>query len=277
VIQSTLWAYEALRGKLWDHGFVDYRNVAPPGRKEIDDALQEQQVGLSNFISSHLLMFYYEVKQLLPVLFPYILHILLDLPDEDVYPVRQPRLADLLASIDAQVAGQALGCTEQEIEALEARFSLRLPSAYREYLQWIGREAGAFMRGMPCFYPEILEAQEKAKELLQRDHAPLPLPEDALVTAFFPDQSFTFIRCSEGENPPLYYHRREWRADPFRQIYRHFSDMLLIQLTLYDVARNNTLYPVKKSCNYEIARSLGKEIQEELLTYYSKHPLEEKQ
>ena len=90
------------------------------------------------------------------------------------------------------------------------------------------------MRHLNCFYPTLIQLQHVAADLLLADACKEVLPEDAFVFYMLPDQHFAFFRTSEGDDPPVYAHRRYWRRSPFRKIYYHFSDFLSVQLGLYD-------------------------------------------
>jgi len=128
----------------------------------------------------------------------------------------------------------ARACTEDEIQVLEQETGCILPKAYKEFLAWMGHGAGPFMRHLNCFYPTLIQLQHVAADLLLADACKEVLPEDAFVFYMLPDQHFAFFRTSEGDDPPVYAHRRYWRRSPFRKIYYHFSDFLSVQLGLYD-------------------------------------------
>jgi hypothetical protein len=128
----------------------------------------------------------------------------------------------------------ARACTEHEIQVLEQENGCILPKAYKEFLAWKGHGAGPFMRHLNCFYPALIQLQGVAADLLLADICKEVLPGDAFVFYMQPEQHFTFFRTSEGDDPPVYAHRRYWRRSPFRKIYHHFSDFLSVQLGLYD-------------------------------------------
>jgi hypothetical protein len=73
----------------------------------------------------------------------------------------EDRFARLLRRLEAsRVAGTAdlVGCTPGEVEALEARYGIRLPLAYRRYLEVIGQRSGRLFTcdHAAVFYPHVL-------------------------------------------------------------------------------------------------------------------------
>lgn len=128
---------------------------------------------------------------------------------------------------------QARPCTTQDITELERICHLTLPPAYREFLRWMGYGAGSFLQYLYCFFPGLSAHQQAARTLLMQDASPATLPDDAFVIHFQPGDHFTFFRTSEGDDPPVYAHKRDWRVKPFQKIFYRFSDFLAIQLALY--------------------------------------------
>ncbi len=124
-------------------------------------------------------------------------------------------------------------CTEQVVLALEQLLGYTLPLAYRALLLWIGHGAGQLMQDLDCFYDHLLSFQKNARQLLREHECSLSLPEDAFVFFQCDDYSFSFIRVSEGEDPPVYAYESTWRRTPFKKIYRHFSDFLAIEIEIF--------------------------------------------
>jgi hypothetical protein len=138
-----------------------------------------------------------------------------------------------LQDLQSQTNIETTPCLPEEITLLEQATQDKLPAACTEFLAWMGHGTGDFMRHLGCFYPSLLHFQQTAHDLLAKDASPAVLPEDTFVFFFQPEQSFAFFRTSEGDNPPVYAHRQDWRHYPFRQIYYHFSDFLAIQIALH--------------------------------------------
>ena len=157
--------------------------------------------------------------------------------------LRQPILApaeirlegDIQALIERMVGtgyarpDELLGCTPEEVARIEARFGLRLPRIYREFLLAMGRGAGRFFRGTDVFSPAVLELRQWAEELLEECGRPCALPDDAFVFLMHQGYQFGYFRTGGGEDdPPLY---RYVECDPAPvQNARSFSEMLRAEL-----------------------------------------------
>lgn len=137
-----------------------------------------------------------------------------------------------LQQLDLTTYQQARPCSMQNITELERSCKLTLPPAYREFLSWMGEGAGAFLQYLTCFFPELAAHQEAARTLLAQDASPATLPDDAFVFHLQTDH-FVFFRTSEGDDPPVYAHKRDWRVKPFQKIFYRFSHFLTIQIALY--------------------------------------------
>ncbi len=46
------------------------------------------------------------------------------------------------------------------------------------------------------------------------------------------EDCFSFIRVSEGEDPPIYAYESMWRHPPFKKVYSRFSDFLALQIEM---------------------------------------------
>ncbi len=120
-------------------------------------------------------------------------------------------------------------CTEDEIAFLERWLKRPFPQAYREFLQWMGYWGGGLLVGSDFFYGRLMNMQEWARALLEEDHYPGELPEDAFVFFMHQGYQFYFFRFSEGADPPVYY----YLEDPEKpeqstmiRAYPHFSTFL---------------------------------------------------
>lgn len=61
---------------------------------------------------------------------------------------------------------QLLGCTNEEIAALEEQFAVSLPATYKEFLTVMGKGAGRFERDASWKYHALKHAREEAEHLL---------------------------------------------------------------------------------------------------------------
>ena len=148
-------------------------------------------------------------------------------------PAVLAREKNRLQALDMIPSRDLLPCTEQEVSALEQLLGYRLPLAYREMLSWIGHGAGQLMQDLDCFYEQLFGLQQRARQMLSEHDCRLPLPEDAFVFFLYQDSCFSFIRASEGEDPPVYAYDSTWRRMPFQKVYRHFSDFLALEIEIF--------------------------------------------
>ncbi len=146
-------------------------------------------------------------------------------------------------------AHELLPCTEEEVRVIEEQLKLRLPEAYRSFLLWMGHGAGRLMQGLDCFYEHLLDFQSKARFLLAQHECRSSIPEDAFIFFMLEDRCFSFIRTSEGDNPPIYTYNSGWRHVPFRKIYHHFNNFLAIEIEMLEdfLTGDKTLLPEVKS------------------------------
>jgi hypothetical protein len=126
------------------------------------------------------------------------------------------------------------GCTLEEIRQLEQRLGVKLPRAYQEFLRMMGKEAGQFLRGSDCFYPQMRELQTAAVELLEENHFPQVLPKDAFVFFLHQGYQFSFFRLSEGDDPPTYSYCEGETQGSFVKSHERFSDFLATEMELHE-------------------------------------------
>lgn len=127
---------------------------------------------------------------------------------------------------------QAIGCSEEEILKLENSLKLSLPLAYKEFLRFAGKGLGDFEVGSTIFYDDIdlIELQEIAREFLIEDNFPQKLPDDAYVFWMHQGYMFCFFRTSEGDNPPVHFHRESFKEDFAWNYQAHFTDFLITEM-----------------------------------------------
>jgi SMI1 / KNR4 family (SUKH-1) len=168
---------------------------------------------------------------------PLIARKLLEIVKNDAY-VSQPERAALeqekkrFHALNVVPPHDLRPCTEQEVLALEQQLGYCLPRVYREMLLWIGHGAGKLMQDLDCFYEHLVHFQKKARQMLKEHACHLSLPDDALVFFLYQDDCFSFIRASEGEDPPIYAYESTWRRTPFKKVYSRFSDFLALEIEM---------------------------------------------
>lgn len=138
-----------------------------------------------------------------------------------------------LAEISSISSDQISPCTEEEVSSLELQLGVSLPSAYREFLLWMGHGAGQLMQGSDCFFAQLLTIQEWAKELLQENSFPEKLPDDAFVFFMHQGYQFSFLRTTEGDDPPIYYFLEDEEQTSFIKIHEHYHEFLATEIEMY--------------------------------------------
>ena len=118
-------------------------------------------------------------------------------------------------------------CTEEEVAALEKQMSVCLPGAYREFLLWMGKDAGRLFRGTDCLYEILPKLKAWAIELLAENGLSDLLPDDAFVFLMHQGYQFMFFRFSEGEDPPVYYYDQPSHQSSFTTAAPSYSAFLL--------------------------------------------------
>ncbi|MEQ9668818.1 SMI1/KNR4 family protein [Coleofasciculus sp. G2-EDA-02] len=117
-------------------------------------------------------------------------------------------------------------CTEEEVLALEQQLKVSLPAAYREFLLWMGHSTGELFAGSQWNYKKIIRLQTGAKEILERNSFPEPLPDDAFIFWMHQGYQFMFFRLSEGDDPPVYYYHEGRHENSFDKYTDSFSEVL---------------------------------------------------
>jgi SMI1 / KNR4 family (SUKH-1) len=132
-------------------------------------------------------------------------------------------------------------CTEEQLVRLEGWYGYPLPQSYREFLLWMGSWGGGLLVGSDCFYGDLKDIQECAREILKENNFPGVLPDDAFVFWMHQGYQFLFFRSCEGENPPVYYYLEEEPArTAFTCDYPHFSDYIIQEIeSCLKIAYNN--------------------------------------
>jgi len=105
------------------------------------------------------------------------------------------------------------GCSDEEIEQLERRYSVRLPRSYRSFLQAMGHRSGRLFRydHWTVTYQDVLRLTEKEREGARQAGADAArrldaiLGTDGLIILGRLGEQFLFVHCDEGDDPVVHY------------------------------------------------------------------------
>lgn len=133
------------------------------------------------------------------------------------------QVASLFKSLvkDQRIEPNALlGARTEDVTDFEEQCGCDFPSEYKQFLLLAGKGAGELFRGTAIFYPEVLELQATALDLLQGKN--LVLSERAVVFSMHQGYLFHYFIADDGDDPPIYeYHEGEKEftkvADSFSQ------------------------------------------------------------
>ena len=125
---------------------------------------------------------------------------------------------------------KTIPCSKEEIQEINGNTGYKLPKAYLEFLEVMGKDAGKFMRGSSCFINEIPFLKEWAVELLMENNFSEKLPQNAFVFWMHQGYQFAFFLLSDEDNPPIYYYNETKEQSSFCQKTDSFTDFLQIEL-----------------------------------------------
>jgi hypothetical protein len=127
------------------------------------------------------------------------------------------------------------GCSPEEIMALERKYDVILPIAYRLFLSRLGHNTHGFAAGSLLAYKDVLAMTEKERQKLAQwqeecpDFEVLPLPENALIVLTHNDGEWCgFIFCEGQEDSPVFIYgpEHEFEEDKAQERYHSFMGML---------------------------------------------------
>ena len=115
-----------------------------------------------------------------------------------------------IAASPRATAGGIAGCSLDEIAALEDRYAVRLPQAYKDVLQAIGRRAdGLFDREeLDVHHDQLMTLTERAIDIAAHEGV-AAFPANAFVIRGRYLEQFEFILCDGGDDAPVHY----WNSD----------------------------------------------------------------
>lgn len=128
------------------------------------------------------------------------------------------------------------GCTLEEVNELEKRLNINLPSIFREFLLHMGKRIAGMFEGEAFFYNSIMILTEQFRPKVERvddDGSFIYLPLDALVFYAHDVTIYAFVYTQdELDDPPVYYIGDFNNFQP-EKFHEHFSDYLLMVAEQY--------------------------------------------
>jgi hypothetical protein len=103
--------------------------------------------------------------------------------------------------------GKPAGCSQQEIAELEKQIGFPLPEAYRQFLEWMGKDYHGIFQGSDWFINHVVNNTKWLPGLLAENNVDFKLPEHYL--AFFSHQGYMMAWLEmpkSSENPPAYFY-----------------------------------------------------------------------
>jgi len=128
-------------------------------------------------------------------------------------------------------------CSNDEIQDINRIVEYKLPKAYLEFLEEMGKDAGKFMKGSSCFINELHSLREWAIELLVENNFKKELPNDAFVFWMHQGYQFAFFLLDDGDNPPIYYYNETKEQNKFCKTGDSFTDFLRIELAASNIVK----------------------------------------
>lgn len=119
-------------------------------------------------------------------------------------------VADALSPLIAEAPGALVGCTDEEIAALEAWVAPhRLPAAYVEFLRFGGKDLAGVFHGLDFSYAMALALRAHGNRdilsMLRRRDQTAVLPDTVFVINEHLGSNFTYFDLTEGDDPPTYF------------------------------------------------------------------------
>ena len=149
------------------------------------------------------------------------------------------KIVQRLDSLEIATSANLRGCNEVEIKGIELKFGIRLPRMYREFLSIMGRKAGDFLTSGDILYPDLLELQEWAQELIACEEIDFTLPEDAFVFMVYGNHAIWYFHRNDGDDPPVYCFYLFGKGEPQKK-FDNFYDFLERELEVKEEALERT-------------------------------------
>lgn len=116
-----------------------------------------------------------------------------------------------------QLAQEPQGCTPLEIDHVEQKLDVRLPAAYRQFLEWMGHGSGGALGEARCLTAELELYRIMARDLLVENSLGHELSEHALVFLADERRGYAWFDLpAASEDPPVKCCLLDQVADPIQ-------------------------------------------------------------
>ena len=121
------------------------------------------------------------------------------------------RFLDRLEREAIATPDQRLGCSAEEIDALESKYAIVLPHSYRRFLELMGHASGRLFRWdhLATSYAHVLQMtgdqREEAIDEGRAEWLRKIVGDDALIILGRLGEQFAFIRCCDPEDAAVSY------------------------------------------------------------------------
>lgn len=149
---------------------------------------------------------------------------------------------EFISTTNPKLEQHFVGCSEEEILALESQLGCTLPQAFREFLAWFGKEGGKIMVGTDFYYDCIKGKALKGEvdlesPLYTMNHFGVELLDgceldgqdilkNALVFMMHQGYIIDFIKLDEGDNPPVYGFSESSETPEVKKLSDSFSEYI---------------------------------------------------
>lgn len=120
-------------------------------------------------------------------------------------------------------------CSVQDVEKLQKQYGRNFPATYLKFLYTLGRGSSRYLMGSSVYYPELLELNKYAVELLATNGFK-PLPENAFVFWMHQGYQFAFFTDWQSDDPPVYYYHEVNTKGDFEMRPSRLSDFFIQEL-----------------------------------------------
>ena len=123
-----------------------------------------------------------------------------------------------------------VGCSEDEIMEIEKSAGFSLPESYKKFLRMAGRYAGAYLKHVAMFYPQVMDVNR----VIKNDYPQFFESPDSVFVFLNDDHAcyFLYFLADDGDDPPIY----GWASDDETVCKKHnsFWDFIESTMAIYE-------------------------------------------